>query len=82
MNKIIIKYIILIIINMDILSESQSYAYDEETKESVLQYLSQLNNLQKKAYLIAKEHLGSSFHLLKSNGYLEWQKEREKKRII
>lgn len=67
---------------MDILSESQSYAYDEETKESVLQYLSQLNNLQKKAYLIAKEHLGSSFHLLKSNGYLEWQKEREKKRII
>lgn len=74
MNKIIIKYIILIIINMDILSECQSY--DEETKESVLQYLSQLNDLQKKAYLIAKQHLGSSFHLLKSNGYLEWQKKR------
>lgn len=59
---------------MDILSECQSY--DEETKESVLQYLSQLNDLQKKAYLIAKQHLGSSFHLLKSNGYLEWQKKR------
>jgi len=75
MNKIIIKYIILIIINMEI-DKSESQNYDEETKESVLQYLSQLNDLQKKAYLIAKEHLGSSFHLLKSNGYLEWQKKR------
>jgi hypothetical protein len=58
------------------IDKSESQNYDEETKESVLQYLSQLNDLQKKAYLIAKEHLGSSFHLLKSNGYLEWQKKR------
>jgi hypothetical protein len=28
---------------------------------------------QKKAYLIAKEHLGSSFNIFLSNGYKEWK---------
>lgn len=49
---------------------------DEETKENILQYLSQLDTFQQKAYIIAKEHLGSSFHLLKSNGYLDWTKNK------
>jgi len=51
-------------------------SYDKETQELIYEYLSQFDEFQKKAYLIAKEHLGSSFHLLKSNGYLEWKKKK------
>jgi hypothetical protein len=32
-----------------------------------------MNESQKKAYLIAKDHLGSSFNILKSNGFSEWK---------
>ena len=35
-------------------------------------YLKSLNPKEYKAYLIAKEHLGSSFTLEKSIGFLEW----------
>jgi hypothetical protein len=42
--------------------------------EKVNEYLSSLNDMQKKAYLIAKEHLGSSFNVNRSNGYHEWNK--------
>lgn len=41
----------------------------KETQELVIEYLKNLTPLQKKAYLIAKEHLGTSFDILKSNGY-------------
>lgn len=57
--------------------EMNSYASaDKETKDHIFQYLSQLDSFQQKAYMIAKEHLGSSFHLLKSNGYLDWKKNK------
>ena len=47
---------------------------DAEMKASIVQYLSQLDAIEKKAYKIAKEHLGSSFNLVKSNGYCDWVK--------
>jgi hypothetical protein len=50
--------------------------YSKENQELILEYLSQLNDLQKKAYSIAKKHLGSSFHILKSNAYNEWLKQK------
>lgn len=33
------------------------------------------NVIDKQAYEIAKEHLGSSFCILRSNGYEEWNKD-------
>ena len=45
-----------------------------EKQTEVYNYLIQMNESQKKAYLIAKEHLGTSFNILKSNGYSEWKK--------
>jgi hypothetical protein len=48
--------------------------YDEETKQKISLYLSQLTSIQQKAYLIAIEHLGSSFNIVKSNGYIDWLK--------
>jgi hypothetical protein len=48
--------------------------YDELTKVSVIKYLKHLDPIEKKAYTIGKEHLGSSFNILKSNGYVDWKK--------
>ena len=48
--------------------------WDEITQDLVIKYLKQLNTIEKKAYTIGKEHLGTSFHVLKSNGFLAWKK--------
>jgi hypothetical protein len=55
---------------------SQFYNYDQETQHSILNYLNGLSDIQKKAYIIAKEHLGSSFNIVKSNGYIDWKKNK------
>ena len=40
------------------------------------QYIDQLSSKESKAYYIAKEHLGSSFQLEKSVGFLEWRRKQ------
>jgi hypothetical protein len=52
--------------------------WDPTLKSSVIEYLGQLDPIEKKAYKIAKEHLGSSFNIVKSNGYCDWLKEQKK----
>lgn len=37
-----------------------------------IEYLETLTARERKAYEIAKSHLGMSFNLKKSNGYLKW----------
>ena len=44
----------------------------EQMPES--EYLKSLTEKEYKAYEIAKSHLGTSFDLKKSNGFLEWSK--------
>lgn len=47
------------------------------TLEEMLQlYLNSLNEKELMAYNIAKAHLGSSFSLEKSNGFVKWRKEK------
>lgn len=53
-------------------------SYDEGLKANVIEYLSQLDQIEKKAYKIAKDHLGSSFNIVKSNGFCDWVKEQKK----
>jgi hypothetical protein len=53
-------------------------AYAPELKANLLQYYNQLDPIEKKAYKIAKEHLGSSFNVVKSNGFCDWLKEQKK----
>ena len=57
---------------------SRFESYDVETQRSIIRYLSGLNEIQTKAYLIAKDHLGSSFNVVKSNGYINWLKNCDK----
>jgi hypothetical protein len=44
-----------------------------EKQTEIYNYLIQMTESQKKAYLIAKDHLGTSFNILKSNGFIEWK---------
>jgi hypothetical protein len=38
------------------------------------EYINGFDEKELKAYNIAKSYLGSSFHLIKSNGFIEWSK--------
>ena len=51
---------------------------EEEEEE----YLKTLSEKERKSYEIAKDHLGSSFDLVKSNGFLKWKKEKESTKTL
>jgi hypothetical protein len=48
--------------------------YDKEVQANILKYLMQLDPIEHLAYKIGKSHLGSSYNILKSNGYINWSK--------
>jgi hypothetical protein len=49
------------------------------TNPNIQQYLAQLDDIQKKAHDIAKQHLGTSYNIAKSNGYMDWLKQQNQK---
>jgi hypothetical protein len=49
------------------------------TNHNIQQYLAQLDDIQKKAHDIAKQHLGTSYNIAKSNGYMDWLKQQNQK---
>jgi hypothetical protein len=49
-------------------------------QQLVTEYMDQLSDIERKACAIAKDHLGSSFNIVKSNGFNDWAKERVKER--
>jgi hypothetical protein len=48
--------------------------YNEDIQQTILSYLKTFGVVEKKAFVIAKKHLGTSFHILKSTGFQEWKK--------
>ena len=48
--------------------------YDSGTQELLIKYLKQLDKIERKAYTIGKAQLGTSFNVIKSNGYIGWLK--------
>ena len=48
--------------------------YNEKTQELIVKYLKHLNTIERQAYTIGKSHLGSSFNVVKSNGFVDWKK--------
>jgi hypothetical protein len=48
--------------------------YDEKTQELIVNYLKQLDSIERQSYTIGKKHLGSSFNVVKSNGFVDWKK--------
>lgn len=51
--------------------------YSNETQKLVVEYLNGLDKFELTAYNIAKSHLGSSFNIVKSNGYSDWLKSKK-----
>jgi hypothetical protein len=52
---------------------------DDEKKQNedhhhkrIEDYIKQLTPFEQSAHRIAKSHLGTSFNLIKSNGYMKW----------
>lgn len=52
--------------------------YDEKNQEQIVNYLKQLDVIERKAYTIGKAHLGTSFNVLKSNGFIAFAKNWKK----
>lgn len=50
----------------------------DQHQQCLEQFLRTLTKKEYKAYEIAKSHLGTSFDLKKSNGFLEWLKTQQK----
>lgn len=48
-------------------------SYPTELQKEIFEYLSNLDDVNKKAYLIAYDHLGSSFNIARCNGFKLWQ---------
>ena len=56
------------------MEQTQEQIPIKTTEQLVEQYLQEMNNLEKQAYDIARSHLGTSFNILKSNGFIQWKK--------
>ena len=51
--------------------------YSEEQQKEIFQYLNELSNDERFAYEIALNHLGTSFNVYRSNGFIEWKKNKK-----
>jgi len=47
--------------------------YSIEQQKEIFEYLSSLNECHKIAYKIAFNHLGTSYNILRTNGFKEWK---------
>ena len=47
---------------------------EQEMNSLAEQYIKSLNAKEYQSYLIAKDHLGSLFNIVKTNGFLAWKK--------
>jgi hypothetical protein len=53
---------------------------NQNLQQLVAEYMDQLSDIERKACAIAKDHLGSSFNIVKSNGFNDWINEKKKER--
>jgi hypothetical protein len=50
-----------------------------EWRETIKSYFKSMSDMQKKTFLIAKNHLGTSFNIFKSNGFVSFEKQLQTK---
>jgi hypothetical protein len=51
--------------------------YSIEQQKEIYEYLNEMNELEKKTYEIAVSHLGTSFNIYRSNGFVSWKKNKK-----
>ena len=62
---------------LDIKIPEQVHTYSKERQKEIFEYLQNMNEIDKKAYIIALDHLGSSFNIYRSNGFKEWKQTKK-----
>lgn len=69
-------------ISLSIKENNKSDEYElnqlSETDMLVLEYIDTLTEDEKKAMIIAQEHLETSFCIEKSNGFINWKRKHKK----
>jgi hypothetical protein len=63
-------------LNIKISNIVKSYSIEEQ--KLIFEYLSQLDEINVKAYHIAYNHLGTSFSISRSNGFKIWLSDKTK----
>jgi hypothetical protein len=63
-------------LNIKINSILKTYPIDQQ--RLIFEYLSEMDELHRKAYDIAYNHLGSTFNIARSNGFKEWLSKKTK----
>jgi hypothetical protein len=53
------------------------YSVTTEKQQEIFEYLKNMDENDKKAYLIALDHLGSSFNIYRSNGFKDWKQTKK-----
>jgi hypothetical protein len=53
--------------------------YSIELQKEIFEYLSELDENNKKCYQIAYDHLGTSFNIARSNGFKHWLSKKSSK---
>ena len=51
--------------------------YTTEKQREIFEYLNEMNEKERIGYKIAFDHLGSSFDISRSNGFINWKKNKE-----
>ena len=64
------------LLNINIPDFIKNYPIDKQ--KEIYDYLTHLNDHDRKAYEIAFDHLGSSFNIYRSNGFKEWKQSASK----
>jgi hypothetical protein len=70
------KLITELITELDVELPNNFQNYDQETQELIVKYIHQLDRIEKMAYTIGKQHLGTSFNVVKSNGFINWKQKQ------
>ena len=52
-------------------------SYSLEKQKEIFEYLSEMNEIERKGYEIAFNHLESSFDIYRSNGFIDWKKSKK-----
>jgi len=52
-------------------------SYSLEKQKEIFGYLSEMTDIERKGYEIALDHLGSSFDIYRSNGFIDWKKAKK-----
>jgi hypothetical protein len=63
------------VLNIEVPNAVKSYPIEKQ--KDIFDYLQNMDEHNKKAYLIALHHLGSSFDIYRSNGFKEWKQAKK-----